>query len=203
MTDFSDRALVRRLVVTGKDTPENIAKLLGPTAKNEIKTIHKEIRLEVLLRPEQGSSMWAMTARDNLDKKCPPQTPRPASSMEEQEVRKVRNMQETIRNHMGARGVLNISTGDMQNILETNLKVRWIKELQTYQALLSRIEGKMKEIQENIRSLMGASDMTNFSRTDLQDRLGDRLAEEMQIYQTALNAMDQGLRVDQNGSENS
>jgi hypothetical protein len=89
---------VRRLVVTGKDFPENLSLFFGSNAAS-IEDIQKDARLEALLKPPRGSPMYVMAASLNLDKNCPPWTPREPSAAETQEIKEINDMQETIRHH--------------------------------------------------------------------------------------------------------
>ncbi|KAK4217575.1 hypothetical protein QBC37DRAFT_277104 [Rhypophila decipiens] len=76
---------MRRLVVTGKDTPDNLRLLFGV---EEIPAIHAETRKEVLMAAmvTEGSPMAIMTGI--YDKGCPRWSPRPASGEEKIEVEK-------------------------------------------------------------------------------------------------------------------
>ncbi|TAQ86742.1 hypothetical protein B7494_g4946 [Chlorociboria aeruginascens] len=120
--------------VTGKDTPENIATLLGSNEKKLVQQIHQDARIEVLLRPPPGSPMYAMSKSCQLDQNFPPSqwTPREASPEEEKELKKIREMQETIRRHMGSRGVKDITSQDMTDILGKNSGANLDEALQRY-----------------------------------------------------------------------
>ncbi|KAK6065110.1 hypothetical protein SCUP515_11417 [Seiridium cupressi] len=131
---------VRRLVVTGKDTPENFALLFGHGNKGVVESTAKECRLEVLLRPPPGSPMYAMTTSLKLDENCPSWTPRPASPEEAKEVEEIRSMQDIIRKHMGPRGLKNIGTGDMQQILVKNFSDRWSEVIGVYQNAVNSLD---------------------------------------------------------------
>lgn len=72
MTDVRLRAPMRRLVVTGKDTPDNIVKFFGRNGKEQVEALQNEARFNVLLSPPQGSPSWAMSKRMNFDLNCPP-----------------------------------------------------------------------------------------------------------------------------------
>jgi hypothetical protein len=89
---------MRRLVVTGKDTPENLSLFFGPNAAS-IEDIHQSTRIEALLEPPRGSPMYAHLTGMNLDKNCPPWTLRGPSPVETQKVKEVKDMQEIIRRH--------------------------------------------------------------------------------------------------------
>jgi hypothetical protein len=70
---------IRRLVLTGKDTPENLELLLGPIWKSQEK-YWGEARIEILLDPPHGSPAWALGK--GLDDGTPAPTPRTANSEE-------------------------------------------------------------------------------------------------------------------------
>ncbi|KAK0706377.1 hypothetical protein B0T26DRAFT_726366 [Lasiosphaeria miniovina] len=76
---------LRRLVVTGTDTPENFSLLFG---SQQIPDGHAETRKEVFMAAETpaGSPMAAMGGF--YDQGCPRWSPRPASEEEEKEIQK-------------------------------------------------------------------------------------------------------------------
>lgn len=76
---------LRRLVVTGTDTPENFGLLFG---SQEIPEGHAETRKEVLMAAgmSAGSPMAAMGGF--YDQGCPRWSPQPASEEEEKEIQK-------------------------------------------------------------------------------------------------------------------
>ena len=131
---------IRRLVVTGKDTPENFSLIFGQPPTKEIKKTQKDQRMEALLRPPPGSPDYVMSSGLQLDIGCPPWTPREPSPEEQLEVTKVRNMQALITSHMGARGVKNIKPADMQQILVSNFGADWVSALGTYQTALNAMD---------------------------------------------------------------
>ncbi|KAI4178876.1 MAG: hypothetical protein L6R41_008168 [Letrouitia leprolyta] len=75
---------MRRLVITGEDTPENRAIFFGPDWEAETKDLHQDCRVEVLLAqgnpPPEGSPAHAMSAF--MDEGCPGWKPRPAEEDE-------------------------------------------------------------------------------------------------------------------------
>jgi hypothetical protein len=131
---------IRRLVITGKDTPENITILLGPNDKDSISRIHKDIRLEVLLRPPKGSPMYALTAMQKLDENCPAWSPRQASATEEEDVRKIKDMQERILRYMGSRSMDSITSQDMSKILVQSFGRGWDDALPIYQNAINAMD---------------------------------------------------------------
>jgi hypothetical protein len=81
---------MRRLVTTGEDTPENMATLFGPTWEKDVKKLHGDCRIEVLLCPPPGSPSHAVAT--HLDQGSPMWTPRPPSEEEEKKIKQVREM---------------------------------------------------------------------------------------------------------------
>jgi hypothetical protein len=77
--------------VTGEDTPDNFVILFGPDWEKGITDIHKHARIEVLLSPPPGSP--AHTQGVFMDEGCPVWRPRGPSVEEEEQLRKVADMQ--------------------------------------------------------------------------------------------------------------
>ena len=88
---FSDRHPVRRLVVMGKDTPDNMTLLFGPNWEAEVSEIHEEARMRVLHVPLPGSPH--SIADKDLDKGTPLYSPRPASVAEKARMEEIHNAQ--------------------------------------------------------------------------------------------------------------
>ncbi|KAL1878221.1 hypothetical protein Daus18300_002138 [Diaporthe australafricana] len=89
-------------------TPENIRMLFGPNWQKDIGARYQKTRLEILLDPPRFSKCqfiidWMIN--DQALKR----SPRPATDAEQQEIVKVRQMQETIRQRVGARMIPTIS----------------------------------------------------------------------------------------------
>ncbi|KAI0836738.1 hypothetical protein F5Y06DRAFT_273248 [Hypoxylon sp. FL0890] len=129
---------MRRLVVTGKDTPENLTLFFGQD--KSVSDVHRDMRLEILLRPPPGSPSDVRARMMKLDQNCPPWTPREASEAEAKEVEKVIAMQETIRRHMGSRGVREVTSNDMRDILVNNFGNQWSEMLHTYQTAVNSMD---------------------------------------------------------------
>ncbi|KAH9842151.1 CBR-SET-14 protein [Teratosphaeria destructans] len=100
---------VRRLVTTGKDTPENFRLLFGPDWERELEPVHEEARMEVLLDPPRGSPAYAMNAGLGVDDGAPAWSPRPASEVEQQKIADVREMQAVVREKVGVGSVAGAS----------------------------------------------------------------------------------------------
>lgn len=132
---------MRRLVITGKDTPENIAIFFGRGKPNITEEVHNSCRLGVLLRPPLGSSMYVFNRVHGLDRGCPePWTPREPSADEARQLHEIRDMQETIRNHVGHRGTHDIRDSDMQEILVRKFGDRWPDGVQIYWTALNALD---------------------------------------------------------------
>ncbi|MCJ1465210.1 hypothetical protein MMC07_003826 [Pseudocyphellaria aurata] len=89
---------VRRLIVTGEDTPANLEILLGPLWENEDRSLIKKTRIDVLLCPPPGSPSYDATIY--LDEGSPHWNPRAANADEQAEIAKVREMQEIVEQQM-------------------------------------------------------------------------------------------------------
>lgn len=92
---------MRVLVVTGQDSPENLELLFGPNWHKDGK--HEETRLDVLLNAPPGSPSYKLDHthfHDNL--KVLDRSPRPATDTEQRKIAQVREMQEAIRQRVGA-----------------------------------------------------------------------------------------------------
>ncbi|KAL7797455.1 hypothetical protein V8C37DRAFT_369531 [Trichoderma ceciliae] len=74
---------IRRLVITGKDTPENFRLLFGT---DQLGRSHKEQRRNVLLMSLQHNGSPAAKMQGFFDKGCPEFAPRPASDAEMEEL---------------------------------------------------------------------------------------------------------------------
>ncbi|KAG6368943.1 hypothetical protein INS49_003161 [Diaporthe citri] len=76
---------IRRLVVTGQDTPSNMRLLFGTSSISNMTPYHEARRL-VLIDELSGVSS---SAAGNLDQGCPYWSPRPASREETEEIEKL------------------------------------------------------------------------------------------------------------------
>ncbi len=145
---------VRRLVLTGKDTPENLALFFGHGQANAVEDTggiaqsHKDSRIEALLRPPPGSPMYVLNRSLKHDRGCPtPWTPREPSAAEARHIQEVRDMQETIRRHKGvAPGgrVENITNNDMRDILVQNFGNRWSEGIKVYMDAINAMDQGVK-----------------------------------------------------------
>ncbi|KAJ9314769.1 hypothetical protein DTO271D3_5015 [Paecilomyces variotii] len=90
---------LRRLVITGEDTPENLELLFGPNWKESSSQVHERIRLEVFLRPPRESITYGIYA--SMDAGTPAFSPRAANDAERRKVRTIRDIQFIARNNPG------------------------------------------------------------------------------------------------------
>jgi len=91
---------IRRLVLTGNDTPENFRILFGV---DNVPRIHAETRKEVLMgfATQKGSPSDVMAGF--LDEGCPAFSPRPANETEQEEIREQLEFNEIFATAMGGR----------------------------------------------------------------------------------------------------
>ncbi|KAK4889814.1 hypothetical protein LTR27_011432 [Elasticomyces elasticus] len=126
---------LRRLVVMGKDTPENMELLFGPGWQQDVQGCHDECRMEVLLNPPHGSPSYAMSA--SLDNGGPGWSPRPAAQAEQRRVDEVRQMQELVRARVGAG---KSPTRDDTHAIMTSFGAHWAEKLDTYTLALNTMD---------------------------------------------------------------
>ncbi|RJE23429.1 hypothetical protein PHISCL_04237 [Aspergillus sclerotialis] len=81
---------IRRLVVTGNDTDENLELFFGPNWKQLAGPVHKDARMEVLLQPSPGETGYELYSR--WDKGTPTWSPRPATNDELVQMEKATRM---------------------------------------------------------------------------------------------------------------
>jgi hypothetical protein len=85
---------MRRLIISGEDTPANMATLFGPTWANEtngVKKIHHDTRIEVLLCPPPTSPSHTVATSMDQDY-TGPWRPRGPSQEEQETLAKVREI---------------------------------------------------------------------------------------------------------------
>lgn len=116
---------MRRLVITGQDSPENMELLFGPNCRRDAK--HEETRIDILLDPPRGSPSYA--SHSCFDDKALGRSPRPATDAEQRKITQVREMQEAIRQRVGA--ARRPSKEDMMAIL-TGPGPNWTAKLPMY-----------------------------------------------------------------------
>ncbi|KAL8656038.1 MAG: hypothetical protein Q9210_000526 [Variospora velana] len=117
MTGFKSGILypIRRLLITGTDTPANYTTLLGPLWNIKAADAIKQTRVEVLLCPPPGSP--AYTASMHMDAGAPRYAPRGPSTEEEAELNEVRNMQQRLSEQMGGRSGSDVESSDIKEII--------------------------------------------------------------------------------------
>lgn len=106
---------MRRLILAGKDTPENMELFYGPHWRAGMGKEHQESRMEILLNPPRGSPSYAMNKW--LDEGAPARSPRPATEDEKTKIQKIKEIQEKVRQRVGAGK--QPSGSDMQAILKS------------------------------------------------------------------------------------
>lgn len=84
------RTALRRLVVTGKDTPENLQLLFGRMWRESVGLVHAEERVRILMKAHPGCPGDITDAIREFDKSAPTWSPRPASKTEQSRVSNVR-----------------------------------------------------------------------------------------------------------------
>ncbi|KAI4150658.1 MAG: hypothetical protein LQ341_001059, partial [Variospora aurantia] len=106
---------IRRLIITGADTPANYTTLLGPLWNIKAADTIKQTRIEVLLCPPPGSP--AHTASMHMDADAPRYAPRGPSAEEEAELNEVRNMQQRLSEQMGVRSGGDVESSDIKEMI--------------------------------------------------------------------------------------
>jgi hypothetical protein len=76
---------MRRLVVTGKDTPDNFRMLFG---EGNMSDVHAEARKSVLMSFDAQNGSPNEMLNSYLDQGCPFWAPRPADAKEKKEIQK-------------------------------------------------------------------------------------------------------------------
>ncbi|KAI4280629.1 MAG: hypothetical protein L6R38_004310 [Xanthoria sp. 2 TBL-2021] len=125
---------IRRLIVTGTDTPTNYTTLLGPLWESKAAKIIEQIRIEVLLCPPPGSP--AHVVSEQLDAGAPRWTPRGPNTEEEAELSEARDMQQRLNTQMAERSGGDVKTSDIKEIL-MGMGGDWTKKLGSLQAAVN------------------------------------------------------------------
>ncbi|KAG8532349.1 uncharacterized protein KY384_002834 [Bacidia gigantensis] len=135
---------IRRLIVTGEDSPENYAILLGPLWETKAMNIIKETRIEVLKCPPVGSPSYKVAGY--VDQGAPRWTPKPLYATanavisvaptpeEEAQLAEVRSMSDVINQHMGEKK--NVQNSDVKDML-TSMGSDWGKNLGAFQSAMN------------------------------------------------------------------
>lgn len=111
--------------------------LFGPNWRRDMTKAHEETRLEILLSPPHGSPSYAMNAATSSDLSSLARSPRPATDAEQQEITKVREIQEAVRQRVGAGKAP--SKDDMMAIL-MGFGPDWPSNLQTYMLAVNTMD---------------------------------------------------------------
>ncbi|KAK7948983.1 uncharacterized protein PG986_009869 [Apiospora aurea] len=100
MREFGFRLPLRRLVVTGQDTPENLTLFFGKGKEAEDVTYCQHMfRIEALFEPPPGSIRYEIVKASELDLMCPGWSPRPASAAESWKLQEIRAIHHAFRNN--------------------------------------------------------------------------------------------------------
>lgn len=113
MADIVFSLPLSRLIITGRDTPENLRLLFGPRCLRTL-NFHQDYRLTQLLDPPPGSP-WHDYENHFRDASLV-RSLRPADEAEKQMMGQVREMQAMIRQRFAARSP---SLADMQAIVKS------------------------------------------------------------------------------------
>ncbi|KAG7055797.1 acyl-CoA dehydrogenase domain-containing protein [Colletotrichum scovillei] len=127
---------LRRLVIAGKDTPEYLRILFGPTFASEKKELER-VRLEVLVDPPRGSPMYVRQELDDAGTKPPTRALRPASEAELETLKAVREIQDKVRQKVGVGR--SPDTRVMQEVLMT-FGPDWSEKLQLYMLAVNTMD---------------------------------------------------------------
>ncbi|KAK1469742.1 acyl-CoA dehydrogenase domain-containing protein [Colletotrichum melonis] len=127
---------LRRLVIAGKDTPEYLRSLFGPTFASEKKELER-VRLEVLIDPSRGSPMYVEQDLDDAGTKPPTRALRPASEAELETLKEVREIQEKVSQKVGVER--SPDTRVMQEVLMTS-GPDWSEKLQLYMLAVNTMD---------------------------------------------------------------
>lgn len=122
-------------MITGKDTAENLAILLGPKWKDNQGSIHEDMRIHALLNPPPGSPSYKLYSQ--LDEGLPSRSPRPANDAEKEKLQRVRDMQAAIKSHLGSRKEPTVQ--DMQAVL-AGMGQDWDTSLPIYQLAVNTMD---------------------------------------------------------------
>ncbi|KAK2050621.1 hypothetical protein LZ31DRAFT_547905 [Colletotrichum somersetense] len=126
---------LRRLVITGQDSPENMKLLFGPSSLVNMKEEHENARIEVLLDPPRGSPSYNLSKF--MDDPSLTRSVRPPTEAEKQKLQEVREMQQRIRQKVGAGNTP--SSGDMKSIL-SSFGPDWPEKLPLYMSAANTMD---------------------------------------------------------------
>ncbi|RDL39875.1 uncharacterized protein BP5553_04215 [Venustampulla echinocandica] len=126
---------IRRLIITGNDTPKNLQLFLGPGWKSIETSIYKPARINVLLHPPPGSPSYAIYG--GLDAGAPSLSPRQPSPAESEEIKTIRDLQATLSKHLGSRK--EVTPQDMQVVL-SSFGANWDRMLPFYEIAVNSMD---------------------------------------------------------------
>ncbi|KAK1658787.1 hypothetical protein BDP55DRAFT_637592 [Colletotrichum godetiae] len=128
--------LLRRLVITGKDTPENMQVLLGPTLvsnKNEL----ERTQLEILLDTPGGFPMHEEAKFDDAGVDHLTRAVRPPSQTEQETMKEVREIQRKSEQKIGVG--CSPDSGVMREILMT-MGPNWPEKMHLYTLAINTMD---------------------------------------------------------------
>ena len=131
---------MRRLVVKGKDTADNIKLLFGPNEPDFVNRIHKNLRVEVLLDPPRGSPVYFTNLSEDKDIKSFTWKPRKPSAAELDHIGKVKAVQTSIKRYMGGRDMSTHTNSDMMPVLLQHFGSSWNEGLPYYQDAINTMD---------------------------------------------------------------
>ncbi|KAL8684037.1 MAG: hypothetical protein Q9186_000067 [Xanthomendoza sp. 1 TL-2023] len=126
---------IRRLVITGEDTPENLTLLLGPLWESHLGQGRHKARIEVLICPPPGSPL-SVSYKEH-DRGSPAWTPRPANAEEVAKLAKVRDMQSKVLTQMGDRKDF---TNDDTKVILSHFGNHWVEVLPILEVAVNSID---------------------------------------------------------------
>ncbi|KAK1655031.1 hypothetical protein BDP81DRAFT_308743 [Colletotrichum phormii] len=127
---------LRRLVITGKDTPENMQVLFGPTFLSQ-KNEHERIRLEILLDAPRGSPVHKMAEFDDAGVDRLTRAVRPPSQTEQETMKEVREIQKKVQRKIGVGN--SPDSGVMREILMT-MGPNWPEKMHLYTLAINTMD---------------------------------------------------------------
>lgn len=137
MANSNSSAPIRRLMITGNDTPLSFLVLFCTNGEKLVEQLPKRHYLQLFCRRQKGSPMCEKVARARLDEGCLPWTRREASEEEEAEMLRIWGTQKHIAVSLGLK---RISSFNMNDPLEGNTGWSWATKLGYYQITFNSMD---------------------------------------------------------------
>lgn len=132
---------LRRLVITGKDTADNLALCFGQhNVSGLVAWLQRQLRREILLRPDPRSFMSTTVRAMNLDENCPRWTPRRMNDREHAEILEIKVIQAMMRSFVAAGGVGSITVQEIYDRFAGMHGERWFGMRQSFDTALEALE---------------------------------------------------------------